>query len=212
MRSGVPLPPIPANLSRGRGDAGFRRTRQTARRTPRDKASTPVRVTSGTMIKTQVTLNVVESSRLAVLQHHPAITFSNVGMTGRSMSFSINMTPSGRIDPSVRSPSTGTRTSEPSQTTDQRKSEARIITAQQALDKANSIVDQDKRNHSPSCVAVDRKLVDMAQRQLAQAKASTIGVATYCPPCRAASSILPPDRQPPRYGAVAGLKIQPMSE
>jgi hypothetical protein len=51
------------------------------------------------------------------------------------------------------------------------KTQAKIAAAQLALASANSIVDQDKRNHSPSCVACDQKLVDKAQAQLAQAKA-----------------------------------------
>jgi hypothetical protein len=49
---------------------------------------------------------------------------------------------------------------------------ARIVTAQQALASANGVVDEDKRNHSPGCVACDQKLVDKAQAQLAQAKTS----------------------------------------
>lgn len=52
------------------------------------------------------------------------------------------------------------------------KTDAKIAVAQQALANANSIVDQDKRNHSPGCVACDQKLVDKAQGQVTQAKAS----------------------------------------
>lgn len=52
------------------------------------------------------------------------------------------------------------------------KTQAKIAAAQQALASANSVVDQDRRNHSPGCVACDQKLVDKAQAQLAQAKAS----------------------------------------
>jgi hypothetical protein len=181
MTSGVPLPPIPVRPSGGRDEASRLRDRQTARRTPRDKASNSVRITSGTLIEISFTLNAVENSRLAVWQHHPVITISNAGRTDRSMSLSTSITPPGRIDPPMRPSSTGSRTVEFSQTTEQKGSEARIVAAQQALDKANSIVDLDKRNHSPSCVSVDRKRVDMAQGQLAQAKGSPPGAATSLP-------------------------------
>ncbi|WP_457104332.1 hypothetical protein [Methylobacterium sp. P5_C11] len=55
------------------------------------------------------------------------------------------------------------------------KTQAKVAAAQQELANANGIVDQDKRNHSPGCVACDQKLVDKAQAQLAQAKASGNG-------------------------------------
>jgi hypothetical protein len=42
--------------------------------------------------------------------------------------------------------------------------------ARQALAKADAAVDQDKRNHSPDCVAFDQKAVDKASADLAQAK------------------------------------------
>lgn len=47
-----------------------------------------------------------------------------------------------------------------------------VADAKQALAAAESRVDEDKRNHSPGCVACDGKLVDAAQRQLAQANAA----------------------------------------
>lgn len=52
------------------------------------------------------------------------------------------------------------------------RSQALIAAAQQALTKANGVVDQDRRNHSPSCVACDQKLVDKAQIQLSEARAT----------------------------------------
>lgn len=52
------------------------------------------------------------------------------------------------------------------------RTQAAVAEAQQALANANGIVDQDKRNQSPGCVACDQKLVDKAQVRLTQAKAS----------------------------------------
>jgi len=46
---------------------------------------------------------------------------------------------------------------------------AAIQAARHALAAANAAVDQDKRNHSPDCVACDQKLVDKADQQLALA-------------------------------------------
>lgn len=46
------------------------------------------------------------------------------------------------------------------------------LSARQALARANGIVDQDRRNHSPDCVAVDQKLVDKAQLQMAEAQSA----------------------------------------
>ncbi|MCJ2137185.1 hypothetical protein MKK69_24605 [Methylobacterium sp. J-026] len=62
------------------------------------------------------------------------------------------------------------------------RTQAGVATAQQALADANSVVDQDKRNHSPSCVACDQKLVDKAQAQLAHAKASASDDNVQTPP------------------------------
>ncbi|MET3483139.1 hypothetical protein [Methylobacterium sp. 1973] len=61
------------------------------------------------------------------------------------------------------------------------KTQAKVAVAQQELANANGIVDQDRRNHSPSCVACDQKLVDKAQAQLAQAKASDNGQTSQAP-------------------------------
>lgn len=61
------------------------------------------------------------------------------------------------------------------------RSQAAVTAAQQELAKANSVVDQDKRNHSPGCVACDQKLVDKAQVQLTQAKGSTSEKTTQMP-------------------------------
>ena len=36
------------------------------------------------------------------------------------------------------------------------KTQAKVAAAQETLANANSIVDQDKRNHSPGCVACER--------------------------------------------------------
>ncbi len=46
-----------------------------------------------------------------------------------------------------------------------------IADARQALAKANAQVDADRAAHSPSCVACDQKLVDLAQQQVAAANA-----------------------------------------
>ena len=64
------------------------------------------------------------------------------------------------------------------------RTQSAIATAQQALANANGLVDQDKRNHSPGCVACDQKLVDKAQAQLTHAKASASdqAVGTLMPP------------------------------
>ncbi|TXM64657.1 hypothetical protein [Methylobacterium sp. WL120] len=58
------------------------------------------------------------------------------------------------------------------------KTQAAVAAAQQALAKANSTVDQDKRTHSPDCAACDQKLVDKAQGELTQAKASASDLAS----------------------------------
>jgi hypothetical protein len=53
-----------------------------------------------------------------------------------------------------------------------RGNQALIADARLALANAYSIVDADKRNHSPACVACDEKLIDRARVQLAQAEAA----------------------------------------
>ncbi len=64
------------------------------------------------------------------------------------------------------------------------KAQAKVETAKQALASANSIVDEDRRNHSPGCVACDQKLVDRAQVQLDHARIDepTAAVQTPRPP------------------------------
>lgn len=47
---------------------------------------------------------------------------------------------------------------------------AAAVTAMQALARANASVDQDRRNHSPSCVAVDQIRVARAEQALACAE------------------------------------------
>ncbi len=61
------------------------------------------------------------------------------------------------------------------------RTQSAVAAAQQALASANGIVDQDRRNHSPGCVACDQKLVDKAQMQLAQAKASATDQTAQAP-------------------------------
>jgi hypothetical protein len=53
-----------------------------------------------------------------------------------------------------------------------------IVDARRALAKANAQEDSDRAAHSPSCVASDQKLVDLAQQQLAAlaAQAQSAGV------------------------------------
>ena len=53
------------------------------------------------------------------------------------------------------------------------KNSQAIADAKTAKDQAQARVDQDERNHSPSCVAVDQKGVDKAQSQLASANAAS---------------------------------------
>ena len=62
-------------------------------------------------------------------------------------------------------------------------------TAKQALDQAQGRVDADKRAHSPGCVAVDRKGVDKATADLAQAQ-TTADAATQDAPDGSASGRL----------------------
>lgn len=61
------------------------------------------------------------------------------------------------------------------------KTQALVAEAKQSLSEANSIVDQDKRNHSPGCVACDQKRVDKAQVQLAKAMASAVDQTAQAP-------------------------------
>lgn len=89
------------------------------------------------------------------------------------MSIGVGAAASGGVyGPPIKLPGQA-QSANPAQTTQQAvKTQSAVAAAQQALASANSIVDQDKRNHSPGCVACDRKLVDNAQVQLAQVKAS----------------------------------------
>jgi hypothetical protein len=50
---------------------------------------------------------------------------------------------------------------------------AALQAARHTLANANAAVDQDRRNHSPSCVAFDQKQVDKADLQVAQAESKT---------------------------------------
>ncbi len=52
---------------------------------------------------------------------------------------------------------------------------AAMQAARQGLANATAAVDQDHRNHSPSCAACDQKLVDKADVQMAQALAAAKG-------------------------------------
>ena len=85
-----------------------------------------------------------------------------IGAAASGGAYALPVKPSGQAQ-SAKTPEAAQQTA---------KTDAKVAVAQQALANANSVVDQDKRNHSPGCVACDQKLVDKAQGQLTQAKAS----------------------------------------
>lgn len=89
------------------------------------------------------------------------------------MSLSIGATTSNGIYALPFRPAGQSRSAASTESTNQAaKVQAKVTAAQLALANANSVVDGDKRNHSPGCVACDQKLVDKAQAQLSQARAS----------------------------------------